>query len=44
MAPENGCAVHDMGLNANNSISGKVWDERGQPVKNANVGLVDFYH
>ena len=39
-----GCAIQDLGLSVNNTISGRVWDERGQPVKNAQVGLMDLDH
>jgi hypothetical protein len=37
-----GCAIQHFGLAVDNTISGKVWDEMGQPVKNAKVGLIDL--
>lgn len=39
---ENGCAVADLGLTANSTISGRVWDHQGKTVPDAEVGLVDL--
>jgi len=36
------CAIQDFGMTVDNTISGRVWDENGQPVKNAKVGLIDL--
>jgi hypothetical protein len=36
------CAVKDFGLLSNSSISGRVWDGRGQPLQHTVVGLVDL--
>ncbi|MFN7995130.1 MAG: carboxypeptidase-like regulatory domain-containing protein [Bryobacteraceae bacterium] len=38
--PGPGCAVHDPRLTSENTISGKVLDHHGRPVKDAGVGLV----
>src|SRR5215469_1147087 len=38
----NGCAIRDFGLTVDNTISGKVRDANGQPLKGAYVGLVDL--
>ena len=37
-----GCAVADLALRVDNTISGTVWDERGQPLEKATVGLIDL--
>jgi hypothetical protein len=37
-----GCAIQNFGMTVNNTISGSVRDENGQPVKNARVGLIDL--
>jgi len=37
----NACAVQDLALNVDNTISGRVLDAHGKPVKNARVGLID---
>jgi hypothetical protein len=39
-----GCAIQDFALSANNTISGRVRDERGRTVDNAIVGLIDLDH
>src|ERR1017187_5110828 len=39
-----GCAIQDFGLTLDNSISGRVLDEGGQPLEKAKVGLVDLDH
>jgi hypothetical protein len=38
--PEKACAIRDFGLKILNTISGRVLDEKGQPVGRAVVGLV----
>jgi hypothetical protein len=38
------CSVEDLGMTVDNTISGRVWDEKGQPVKSARVGLIDLDH
>jgi hypothetical protein len=38
--PGPGCAVRDFGLTIDTTISGKVFDDRGQPLKGAEVGLI----
>ncbi|HTS50008.1 MAG TPA: carboxypeptidase-like regulatory domain-containing protein [Bryobacteraceae bacterium] len=40
--PGKGCAVQDFGMEVDNTISGRVWDDRGQPLKGAEVGLIDL--
>jgi len=40
--PRRGCAEQDFGMEIDNTISGRVWDVRGQPLKGANVGLIDL--
>jgi len=42
--PGAGCTFQDLGLVSGSSISGKVWDRRGQPLKGASVGLIDIDH
>ena len=37
-----GCAVRNFALSTDNTISGRVWDGRGQPVMNAKLGLIDI--
>jgi hypothetical protein len=37
-----GCATRNIGLVSGSSISGKVLDRRGQPLKSAKVGLIDI--
>jgi hypothetical protein len=37
-----GCAIHDFGLKIENTISGRVLDDSGQPMKDAKVGLIDL--
>lgn len=39
--PNQGCAVHYIGLAVDNSISGQVLDSAGKALKDARVGLVD---
>ena len=38
----NGCAIHDFGLKIDNTISGRVLDKGGNPVKGVKVGLIDL--
>jgi hypothetical protein len=38
----NGCAIHDFGLKIDNTISGRVLDESGKPMKDMQVGLIDL--
>lgn len=40
--PRRGCAVQDFGMTIDSTVSGRVWDARGQPLKNALVGLIDL--
>jgi hypothetical protein len=40
--PPRGCATKNFGMKVDNSISGSVRDENGQPIKNAKVGLIDL--
>ncbi len=40
--PVRGCAIQDFALRVHNTISGRVWDKDGQPVKSAKVGLIDL--
>lgn len=40
--PDAHCKVYDFGLHSGSSISGKVWDNRGQPLQQARVGLIDL--
>lgn len=37
-----GCTVHDFGLLSNSSISGRVKDPEGRPLKKGQVGLIDL--
>ncbi len=37
-----GCATHDFGLTIDNTISGRVLDGQGQPLKEGRVGLIDL--
>lgn len=38
-----GCAWDDFALQIDNTISGRVWDQQGQPIS-AKVGLIDLDH
>ncbi len=38
------CAIQNLALHVDNTISGSVFDENNQPVKNARVGLIDLDH
>jgi len=35
------CQVQNFALSTDNTISGKLWDDRGQPVNSVMVGLID---
>jgi hypothetical protein len=37
-----GCEVKDFALSVDNTISGRIWDDRGQPIENAKIGLIDI--
>jgi hypothetical protein len=37
-----GCVVLNFGLQIDNTISGRVWNHKGQPVTSAEVGLIDL--
>ncbi|MCL4841105.1 MAG: carboxypeptidase-like regulatory domain-containing protein [Bryobacteraceae bacterium] len=37
-----GCTVHNLGLVSNSSISGRVRDPKGRPLKKGEVGLIDL--
>ncbi len=37
-----GCTVENLGLLSNSSISGKILDRQGQPLKNMQAGLIDL--
>ena len=38
------CEVRNFALSTDNTISGTLWDERGQPVPEATLGLIDIDH
>jgi len=40
--PGQGCMPYDFGLKIDNTISGRVFDHKGQPLKNPKVGLMDL--
>jgi hypothetical protein len=40
--PAGGCAIRNFGLMVDNTISGSVRDETGQPLPNGRVGLIDL--
>ena len=39
---EGGCASRNFALHSGSSISGMVWDDKGNAVQNANVALIDL--
>lgn len=40
--PQGGCAIRNFGLMVDNTISGSVRDEKGQPLSEGRVGLIDL--
>lgn len=40
--PSNGCAIHNFAFTPDSTISGMVWDGKAQPVRDAQVGLIDL--
>jgi len=40
--PVRGCAVQDLAMRIDNTITGRVFDEHGIPMNNGRVGLVDL--